>query len=250
MIESRELTSNLIYDSLAAGYGLKFDTTFTQFLKYSLLERSVAPTDIVLDVGVGNGILAIPISRLVKEVHGVDISPGMLAECRQNLKRAEITNVWLYERSPANLPFPDSFFDVVFSYSTLLLIPQPERAYKEIARVIKPGGLSILDITGKYNLSRFHWEKYYQQRGHFGVTAYALSEIQAIFSSLGLEILQTHASGLLDQWNYIRGLHRLAFLENIFHRSPREPDLDYRFSQLFPALANRWYFILRKKRAG
>jgi ubiquinone/menaquinone biosynthesis C-methylase UbiE len=246
MIESRELTSNLLYDSLAATYGLKFDITHTQFLKYSLLERSVSSTDTLLDIGVGNGILAIPISRLVKEVHGVDISPAMLAECRRNLSRAEITNVWLYERSPKDLPFPDSFFDLIFSFSTLILIPEPMDVYREIARLIKPGGLCILDITGKYNLSRIHWGKFYRQHGHFGVNAYALPEIRAIFASLGFAIVEIHASGLLDQWKYLPGLNRLAFLEQVFHRTPREPDLDYKFSQLVPALANRWYFILRK----
>jgi ubiquinone/menaquinone biosynthesis C-methylase UbiE len=250
MIESEELTSNLIYDSLATTYGLDFDQTYTQFLKYSLLERSVRPSDVVLDIGIGNGIFTLPIARLVKEVHGLDISPVMLAECRRNLRRAAITNVLLYERSPKHMPFSASAFDVVFSYSTLLLIPEPGRVYEEIGRVIKPGGLAVLDITGKYNLSRVYWNKYYRQQGHFGVNAYALSKIQGIFSALSFEILETHATGLLDQWKYIRGLKPLGFLENIFHRTSREPDLDYRISQLFPALANRWYFILWKKRVG
>jgi SAM-dependent methyltransferase len=144
--------------------------------------------------------------------------------------------------------FPEESFDVVFSYSTLLLIPEPERAYREIVHVLKSGGFAILDITGRYNLSRIYWANYYREQGHFGLNYYTLSEINSIFESLGFEILERHATGLLDQWKYIKGLRRLTFLDKMIHRTSGQPDLDYRLSQKFSGFANRWYFVLKKKR--
>ena len=246
MIDSRERTSNNIYDLAADSYPLDFDTNYTQFLKYVLVNRFARPTDVCLDIGIGNGIFAIPVARSVREVHGVDINAKMLTQCLHNLERASVHNVHLHERSATDLLFPDAFFDLVFSYSTLLMVPEPARAYREIFRVLRLGGSAVLDITGKFNLSRIHWTKYYQRHGHFGINAYALREIRAAFIGLGFEILEVYATGLLDQWKYIPGLARLGFLETVVHNTRGVPDRDYRASQRVPGLANRWYFVLRK----
>lgn len=247
MISTKELTSNIVYDRIAKEYSLAYDKNYTGFLKYHILDRFTRSTDVCLDVGIANGIFSIPISRKVQEVHGVDISPKMLEQCRRNLELAGIKNVHIYERSASNLMFPKASFDVVYSYSTLVLIPEPKRAYREIAQVLKPGGFAILDITGKYNLSRIYWTKFYRQQGHFGLNYYALSEISPVFTSLGFEILERHATGFLDQWKYIKGLNRLTFFEKIAHRRRTQPDLDYKVSQKFSAMANRWYFVLKKQ---
>lgn len=246
MIEAKELTSNNINDQLATTYGLKFNKNFTQFIKFLLLKKWTKPNDICLDVGIANGIFTIPLAKGVREVHGVDISQKMLKECRKNLASAGVRNVTVYERSATNLLFDDASFDIVFSYSTLLLVPNPERAYHEIVRVLKPGGIAILDITGKFNLSRIQWTKWYQKQGHFGLNYYSLSQIEEIFGGLGLKIIERHATGFLDQWKYVRGISRLKFLDKIAHGTSQEPDLDYKVSQRLPTLANRWYFVLKK----
>ena len=245
MIDPAELSAKKIYDGLATTYSLGFEANFIQYLKYQLLQQFVTPTSVCLDIGGANGVFIIPLSGKVKEVHSIDISPVMLAECRKNLDERDITNVHLYQRSATKLLFDDNFFDVVFSYSTLSLVPNPERAYKEIVRVLKPGGLAILDITGKFNLSQYYWARYYRRHGHFGLNAYSLPEIRAIFRALNLEIIETYATGLLDQWKYVPLLRKAEFLEKVFHTSSCEPDLDYKISQRIPWLANRWYFVLK-----
>lgn len=247
MINPEELTTNRIYDQIAAEYSFEFDQNFTQFLKYALLERLTKATDICLDVGISNGIFAIPLARKAKAIYGVDISSNMLDECRRNIEQAGVTNIFVYKRSATNLLFEDASFDLIFSFSTLSLVSNPDRAYSEIVRVLKPGGLAILDITGKFNLSRIYWTRYYKRHGHFGLNYYSLAEIRGIFTTLGLEILETHATGLLTQWKYIPGVRKLAFLEKITQGTRREPDLDYKISQKIPSLANRWYFVLKKR---
>jgi ubiquinone/menaquinone biosynthesis C-methylase UbiE len=246
-MQAEEQRSNLIHDrSRAASYGLAIDTSYTQYLKYRLVDLFSKPDDVCLDIGVANGLYAIPLAARVQHIHGVDISPDMLAECRRNLEEAGVHNVTLHKQSATQLGFGDATFDLVYCYSTLLLIPDINRAFDEIFRVLKPGGSAIVDIMGKHNLSRIHWGKYYWRQAGMRLHTYTLPEIRAIFSGLRLTILETHALGLLDQWKYIGGIRHLSFLNRLFHETRYTPDRDYRVSQRFPALANRWYFVLSK----
>lgn len=247
MANAEELTSNAVNDPIAKTYGMIIDENYIQYLKYLLLERFVTSESVCLDIGIANGLFAVPIAPKVKEVHGIDISQPMLEECQLNIEKAKLKNVHTYERSATDVQFDDATFDVVYSYSTLLLVPDVQRAYQEIVRVLKPNGIALLDITGKQNLSQKHWSKFYQDQGHFGLNAYHLREIKDIFTNLGFEIVETHPSGFLDQWKYTRYSHRLGFLNKLIHRTKHTPDLDYRVSRLVPALANRWYFVLRKQ---
>lgn len=246
MIEPEERVANKIYDPLASTYGTSETKYYITFLEYDLIRCHTKSTDVCLDVGIANGLFAIPLSRRVREVYGVDISPKMIDECKRRLEEENVINVKVYERSAKDMLFPDSTFDVVYSYATLILVPEPERAYREIARVLKPGGYAILDITGKYNLSRVFWTRYYRKKGLWGINYYPLSEIRFVFQSLGFEIQEIHALGLTDQWKYIPGLHFFTFLDRVFHSTASEPDLDYRLSQKLISLSNRWFFVLRK----
>ena len=251
MLKAEELSSNNIYDKLAGSYEMRIDATYTQFLKYKLLERFTKRSDICLDVGIGNGIFSIPLSGRVKEIHGVEISPKMLEECRKNIAKAGSGNIYLYERSAADLPFENAFFDTVFSYSTLLLVRRIDVALKEIVRVLKPGAIAVLDITNRCNLSQRYWNKYYVVRGHWGIHSFGLREVERKFRGLGMEVIERHATGFLDQWKYIWGLNWLGrrFLEKLFHSTPRCADLDYKASQKVSHLANRWYFVVKKETA-
>ena len=246
-IRPEELTSNNVCDRLAKTYACDFHTSYTQYLKFILIVNAAKPHSVCLDVGIANGLFSIPLAPNVCKIHGIDISQEMLNECKNNIEKAGITNIECHNMSATELGFDNSMFDLAYSFSTLLLVPSPKNAYREIARVLKPGGIAVLDITGTYNLSRIYWSKYYRKHGHFGLNHYSYGDIKSIFESLGLEVIGVHASGLLDQWKYIPLLNRMTILDTIFHKSATDPDIDYKASQLFQQIANRWYFILRKK---
>jgi ubiquinone/menaquinone biosynthesis C-methylase UbiE len=242
-----ELKSNIIHNRvLAVSYGLAINNTYAQYLKYLLLEQNAHEADECLDIGIANGLYAIPLSARVKHIHGVDISPDMLAECQRNLQDADVQNITLHEQSATQLGFESESFDLVYCYSTLLLVPDINRALNEITRVLKPTGTAILDITGKHNLSRIHWSRYYWRQAQLKIHSYTLADIEAIFKHLELETVERHATGFLDQWKYIWGIKYLRLLNRLVHETRYTPDRDYRVSQRFPRLANRWYFVLRK----
>lgn len=249
MIRPEELTSNRVYDSLASGYGFDVNASLSARLKYDLALKYLKPEDNVLDVGCANGIHMRLLAGRCRHITGVDINQPMLEIAKAALADDAVTNATLELRSATDLGFADDSYDLVYSFSTLTLVPDVWGALKEIGRVLKPDGTALLDFAGRWNLSNVYWDIYYRRHGHFGHHAFGYRGIVSELESLGLKIVESHAFGFLDQWRYVPGLHWCKWLDRWLHAS-LERDLDYRTSNLrwiFP-LANRWYVVCRKAR--
>jgi SAM-dependent methyltransferase len=96
------------------------------------------PGDRVLDVGCGNGQASARIaSALGVEVVGITISEHHLAQAKELHTAGTLT---FHLADATDLPFPDGSFDAVAAIESISLMPQPDRAVREIARVLKPGG--------------------------------------------------------------------------------------------------------------
>jgi ubiquinone/menaquinone biosynthesis C-methylase UbiE len=247
MIRPEELTSNRVYDSYAPTYGFNVDANLSARLKYELALKYLKPDDNVLDVGCANGIHMRLLANKCRRIIGIDINQPMLDVARQTLAEEGIGNASLEQRSATDLGLDDASIDLVYSFSTLTLVPDVGRALREIARVLRPEGIALLDIAGRWNLGRLYWGMYYRRNGHFGVQSFTYSQITKQLGALGLIVVESHALGFLDQWRYIPGLHWCKGLDRILHASLQN-DLDYRASNLrclFP-LANRWYLACRK----
>ena len=104
----------------------------------------------VLDVGCGAGFDALIASRKVGSsgrVVAVDVAPEMLAIPRAALHTWSPSNVEFREGSAEDLPFDDASFDLVFSNGALNLVVDKDRAFREIRRVLAPGGaLAVADL--------------------------------------------------------------------------------------------------------
>ncbi|WP_413467138.1 methyltransferase domain-containing protein [Mycolicibacterium sp. 120270] len=93
-----------------------------------------------LDVGSGPGNVTASLARAAGPdglALGVDISEPMLARA---VKAEAGPNVGFLRADAQRLPFRDETFDAVTSLAVLQLIPDPQAALSEIARVLKPGG--------------------------------------------------------------------------------------------------------------
>ncbi len=94
----------------------------------------------VLDAGCGTGAAArAALVRGAARVVGADVNRFMLAVGRESLTAAEF-----WDADVRALPFPDGSFDVVACTHTLQFVPEPERAVREFARVLRPGGRLVL----------------------------------------------------------------------------------------------------------
>ncbi|MHC1783305.1 MAG: class I SAM-dependent methyltransferase [Anaerolineaceae bacterium] len=216
-------------------------------LKMDLLLKYSLPTFRCLDVGIANGIYSLPLANKVKSIAGIDFSQKMLENSQKAVRNLNNDNVFLYQANAEDLPFKKETYDLVFSFATLPLIPDFKKAIQEIVRVMKVGGVAILDITGRDNLSRVHWQKFYRLKGQFGVNSSSLHELARFFPENGLEFKEIHPVGVLDQWKFIPVLNKLSSLSKIFHAKNAAPDLDYRISNLIPVFANHYFLVLEKR---
>jgi len=98
------------------------------------------PFDSLLDLGTGTGRLLEVFAPLYSRAVGVDSSTEMLAVARANLGRAAIDTAQVRLADIYNLPFSRNSFDVVTVHQVLHYLDDPERAVREAARVIRPGG--------------------------------------------------------------------------------------------------------------
>ena len=125
--------------------GFDRDAYFRSYM--SMVEAQ--PGDSVLETSVGTGLNFKYLPRDLR-LSGLDLSPEMLANCQDNLRRWDL-DADLYLGNAESLPFADSSFDVVFHVGGINFFNDRAKAIREMIRVAKPGSrLLIADETEKH----------------------------------------------------------------------------------------------------
>lgn len=102
----------------------------------------------VLDLGSGAGNNCFVVRAETGEVIGLDFTPEMIDQARQNAKKLGFSNIKFLYGDIEEIPLSDNIADVVVSNCVMNLVPSKEKAFAETHRILKSGGhFSISDVV-------------------------------------------------------------------------------------------------------
>lgn len=103
----------------------------------------IKPDSVILDLGAGAGIVSqMNFKGLVGKVCGVDLDPRVADN--PMLDEGRVSDA-------GEVPYGDGLFDVVFSDNVLEHLDTPLAVYREVVRVLKPGGVFMFKTTNKWH---------------------------------------------------------------------------------------------------
>lgn len=180
VLEARTAKSRSFFDAVGPEWDALRKVWSDDLLRARAVARLVAPGLSAVDVGTGTGAFALELARLGLRVVGVDRSSRMLTAARSRLDAAGAGDVELRAGEASALPLRDGEVDAAFAHMVLQYLTAPADALREMARVVRPGGVVVVaDFTSHER----EW-----MREELGVLrlGFAREEIESLYASAGL----------------------------------------------------------------
>ena len=136
------------HDGAAAQYDAKWGIDFGPIGRQQVLGKlrkalgePLPAYDRSLEIGAGTGYFSLNLLQagVVRAAVCSDISPGMMETCAANASRLDLDVETIVTDAEA-LPFDDESFDLVLGHAVLHHLPDLDQAFREFARVLRPGG--------------------------------------------------------------------------------------------------------------
>jgi len=140
------------FDKQAQNFSNWSVTKNTEYQKAYFDFCEISPQDTLLDFACGTGDYVIAAAPIVKYVHGVDISRGMIEIAKKQAKQANVKNVRFLCHPVENTPFEDESFSIIICRSAFHHFHDYDRIFNEMLRCCQIGGrISIQDIVAYSN---------------------------------------------------------------------------------------------------
>ena len=134
----------MFWDKISSLYDL-FETVYNGRV-YTGTGKKVAefiePSDEVLECACGTGAISVYIAQKCKKLIATDFASGMLRQAAKKCRK--YSNVVFKKADITNIKCKDECFDKVVAGNVIHLLPEPEKALRELERLVKPGGKIII----------------------------------------------------------------------------------------------------------
>lgn len=197
--------------------------------------RHVGSGERVLNVGCGDGHYNIFLANRFKEVYGIDVNPTDIAIAKKVYHQK---NIMYFIASATSIPFPDNHFDRVVCIEVLEHVKDHKQAIREIARVLKPGGIGIVTVPSEnypFTYDPINWicERLFARYFPIGLWGfghhrlYTMNKLERLFNHAGLVAIQKKyllhfVSGLVENYYLIN------LLQPLTKSDPKNLDTPYR----------------------
>jgi ubiquinone/menaquinone biosynthesis C-methylase UbiE len=140
------------WDLAARGYESLWGPQLAEAQAAMLAWGSPLPGERVLDVACGTGLVSFEAARAVGssgQVLGIDLSDRMVRDAERQASEKGATNCRFSRMDGETLALPDGSFDLALCALGLMYMPDPERALREMGRVVRAGGRLALAVWGE-----------------------------------------------------------------------------------------------------
>jgi len=185
------------------------------------------PSDTVLDIACGGGIVVCAFAPDVKHATGIDMTPAMLDRARQLAAGKGITNVSWDQGDVGSLPYADGAFDIVVTRFSMHHFLDPIAVLREMVRVCAPAGrVVVVDMYASEDTAKAaEWNRLEKLRDPSHVRCLTLTELKGLFGRVGLPEARVSHYELRDE------------VRNLLRRSFPNPGDDVKIIEMFAASA-------------
>ena len=124
---------------------------YKKWLSKVLEQAQESSGDFILDVGCGDGFLALELATIVETTCALDISSVRLRRTQESAKENEIS-IFLVHGDAQYLPFRSCGFDSIVCNSVLPYLQDPGKTLSEARRVLKQSGVMVVGVENRLNL--------------------------------------------------------------------------------------------------
>lgn len=144
------------------------------------------PTDTVLDVACGPGLLACAFARVARHVTGIDTTPMMLDQAKVLQRQLGLDNLTWDEGEVPPLPYPDAHFTIVSTRFAFHHFLDPLQVLKDMRRVCRAGGRIVVVDSAPARDKADAFNRMERLRDPSHVRALSPEELVALFAAAGL----------------------------------------------------------------
>ncbi len=208
----------------------------------------------VLEIGLGNGVDGTMWAKSGAHYTGVDLTPAAVEATRRHFEVLGLPGEFK-EGNAQSLQFEDGTFDIVYSHGVLHHTPEPEKAFAEVARVLKPGGRCILMLYHRHSFNYYIrimtvmrlklLAKIISRTGRWSADRTRLkNEIAGVRGNDRPEVWQIHYENWLREgWSYLSA-------KNFVHHCTDGPECPFAFvysSSDVQRIFSRWFTNISTK---